>query len=343
MKAFIYDPYLDTLGGGERYILGLAKVLRENNWEVDLYWKDRQILTKLEERLGLKTEGVRVVRKFKRGKGYGLVFWLSDGSIPLLFGGKNILHFQTPFHGVAGRSPLTQVKLKRIHHIVCNSEFTKKWIDQEYGVYSKVVYPPVDVGKIKPLRKGNVILYVGRFSTLQQRKGQAVLIEAFQELCDEGFKEWKLVLVGGSDVGAGGLVDKLRERIKRYPVEIIENPAHAKLKTVYGQAKIFWSAAGFEIDEEEEPEKVEHFGISIVEAMSAGCVPVIVDKGGHQEIVSDKENGYLWGSIGDLKRATLKLAKDDQTRARIARKAQARAKTFSIQIFEAKMLGIIEG
>jgi len=38
MRAAIYDPYLDTLGGGERYCLTVAEILLKNGWQVDLFW-----------------------------------------------------------------------------------------------------------------------------------------------------------------------------------------------------------------------------------------------------------------------------------------------------------------
>jgi glycosyltransferase involved in cell wall biosynthesis len=37
----------------------------------------------------------------------------------------------------------------------------------------------------------------------------------------------------------------------------------------------------------------EHFGITIVEAMSAGCVPIVHDSGGPREIVDDR-TGFRW-------------------------------------------------
>ena len=42
-KAAIYNPYLDTLGGGERYTLSFAKVLADEGWVVDVEWKDIKI------------------------------------------------------------------------------------------------------------------------------------------------------------------------------------------------------------------------------------------------------------------------------------------------------------
>ena len=36
-QVAIYDPYLDTLGGGERYCLTIAKILLKKGYKVDCY------------------------------------------------------------------------------------------------------------------------------------------------------------------------------------------------------------------------------------------------------------------------------------------------------------------
>ena len=45
--------------------------------------------------------------------------------------------------------------------------------------------------------------------------------------------------------------------------------------------------------------RVEHFGISVVEAMAAGAVPLAVGKGGVGEIITPGENGILWDTVAD--------------------------------------------
>src|SRR3989304_4255609 len=164
MRAAIYNPYLDTLGGGERYTLSFAKVLSDNGWDVDVEWKDEKIKKVSETRFGMDLSKINIVQAINRGDGYDLCFWVSDGSIPTLKSRKNLLHFQVPFHNVGGNSLLNKMKLFRIDNIVCNSVFTKKVIDHEYGVESTVLYPPAPVTLVKPKRKENLIIYVGRFS-----------------------------------------------------------------------------------------------------------------------------------------------------------------------------------
>ena len=36
MRAAIYDPYIKSLGGGERYMISAAKTLSDSGWDVDV-------------------------------------------------------------------------------------------------------------------------------------------------------------------------------------------------------------------------------------------------------------------------------------------------------------------
>lgn len=312
MKAAIYNPYLDTLGGGERYTITFAKVLSEIGYDVYIEWKEKDILEKLSKRFGLKlSKNIYVSNDIKRGEDSDLCFWVSDGSIPTLRARNNYIHFQYPFHDVNGDSLLNKMKFFRINKFICNSKFTKKVIDKEYGINSDILYPPVDIDSFKPKRKLNQIAYIGRFSVLTQNKGQDILIEQFKKLTKaKNFTDWKLVLAGGSEVGAEENIKKLKTLSKGHNIEIVESPSFDKLKNILGQSKIFWSAAGYGVDENKNPEKVEHFGITLVEAMSAGCVPVVYNAGGPKEVVEHGKNGFLWQKKGELLKLTEGIIND---------------------------------
>ncbi len=340
MRAAIYNQYLDTLGGGERYVVGFIKVLLELGYKVDLQWKDPSIVKKLKERFNSDID-VNVVPDIKRGDGYDLCFWVSDGSIPTLRARKNILHFQVPFHHVGGNSLLNKMKFFRIDHIVCNSEFTKKFIDQEYGVESVVVYPPVDTDLFKPKRKEKTILFVGRFSDLLQSKGQEILIGAFKQFFDDGHNDWKLILAGGVEVGAENKILALKTETTGYPIEIIQSPPLSQIKEFYGTSKFFWSASGFGVDQEKNPEKLEHFGITIVEAMSAGCIPLVFDGGGQKEIIENGKDGYLWTDVNTLVDTTKSLADNTTTSFAMSKQSRLTAQKFSYEKFKEKIVSIL--
>jgi len=340
-KAAIHNPYLDTLGGGERYTLSFALALVKKGYKVDLEWRSQKIKKILESRFGMDLGEINIVPDIKRGDGYDLTFWVSDGSIPTLLSRKNILHFQVPFHNVGGRSLLNKMKLFRINKIICNSYFTKKVIDKEYGVTSIVVYPPGAVGDIKPKRKENLILYVGRFSPLLQNKRQDILIKAFKRMVDRGLIGWELILVGGVEIGVGDYLKKLKKLAEGYPIQILESPDFRTLKELYGKSRIFWSASGYGEDEIKFPEKVEHFGITVVEAMAAGAIPVVYNAGGHKEIIKDGVNGFLWNSTSELLSETKKAISGKGVYTMISKKAKRDCLKFSYERFEKEIMSLI--
>jgi len=342
MRAAIFSPYLDTLGGGERYVTSVAKAFNEKGFDVDVESKDGKIIDKLSKRFGMDLDGINVVASIKRGDGYDVCFWLSDGSVPTLYARKNILHFQRPFFNVDGKSLLNRMKFFRINKVVVNSRFTKEWIDKEYSIDSIVVYPPIDIDKFKPGKKENLILNVARFSQLEQSKRQDVLVKAFQRIYDSGFRNWKLILTGGSEVGRTEFVDQLIKKAKGYPIKIVENPSFGKIADLYARAKIFWSASGFGIDEKVNPQKVEHFGITVVEGMSAGLVPIIYNAGGHKEIVESGENGYLWSRIEDLISISKDMMDDSKLLKEISQRTKKDALKYSYERFKGEILSLIK-
>ncbi len=352
MRAGIWDPYLDTVGGGERYCLTLAETLLEKGWQVDVFWPSKEILSKLQAKFQLMIEEINFVdytprqktlwQRWQFEKNYDLLFYLSDGSLPLMFGKKNWLHFQVPFKNLHSDF-LNQFKLQRINQVIVNSIFTKRVIDRGLGTNSTVVYPPVDIGLLKPQKKEKLILAVGRFSRLLQEKRQDVLIETFKTLIDKHhLRGWRLVLAGGSEVGGQVFVAELRKKAAGYPIEIRENLVFKDLTQLYGKAAIFWTAAGYEIDEEKEPEKVEHFGISTVEAMAAGAIPIVQGKGGQKEIVEEGESGEWWFGQEELAAKTLAIVNDKRRMKHLAKNAILRSKLFSKEEFSKTILRLLE-
>lgn len=341
MRAAVVNPYLDSLGGGERYTLAVCEALVDAGYTVDIEWNDQGIKEKLVSRFGISMKGISIVDDVKRGDGYHVCFWVSDGSIPLMHAQKNILHFQVPFTGVNGKSLMNRMKLFRIKHVVCNSNFTKYFVDREYGVHSVVVHPPVDTTLFTPKKKENMILYVGRFSKLLQNKRHDVLIECFKELYNKGYKMYRLVLAGGSDVGLDSTIEALRHSAKGYPIEFMLSPDVKTLKDMYGKARFFWSASGCGVDGNVNPQKVEHFGITLVESMAAGCVPFAYKNGGHVEIIDDSVNGYLWSRKQELITKTIINIEDKNKREAIAKCAIARSKDFSYDHFKKEFIQLL--
>ncbi len=353
MKIGLFSPYLDTLGGGERYLLTVGEYFLKKGYQVDFFSDKKFTIAELEPRFNLRLEGLNFVpdiffgshnflKKAIRTKSYDLIFFLSDGSIPLSLAGKNILHFQVPFNLSGQKTFANSVKLLKFQSIVCNSKFTKHWIDQSFGVKSTVLYPPVDVMHFAPSKKINSILSVGRFFAPSNPKKQEVMIKAFQNLCDDGLKNWELTLCGGITNGSASSLDSFTKQIGKYPISLIPNIDFFDLRKKYSEAKIYWHAAGFGEDLEANPERAEHFGMTTVEAMASGVVPIVFAGGGQTEIVLPERNGFTWKTLKELAEKTLLVANDDKLRSKLSINAIDDSRLFSKENFFAK-LGQITG
>jgi glycosyltransferase involved in cell wall biosynthesis len=63
------------------------------------------------------------------------------------------------------------------------------------------------------------------------------------------------------------------------------NITRADLASLYERSAVLIHATGFGVDPEEFPEKLEHWGITPIEAASFGCIPVVYGRGGPKEVV----------------------------------------------------------
>ena len=340
MKFGFYSPYLSTFGGGERYMLTLASHLSQNHL-VDIFWDDSNIKAPLSRFLKIDLTRTRFVPNIFSKKivpkvfatfGYNLIFVLSDGSVPATFAAKNILHFQVPFN-FSNTDFKTRLKIKRYRHIVCNSYFTKHFIDRSFGIESSVIYPPVDVKSIQPASKENLIISVGRFSEQQLHpKKQEVLVEVFKEIYKKA-PTWRLVLAGQAKKRDEKYLRTLKKMARGYAIKIAQNLPVEKLRKQYASAAIYWHATGFGEDETKNPEKMEHFGIATVEAQAAGAVPIVIGKGGQKEIVTDGKNGKLFTTKAQLYELTLGLINNQKEMHYLSQRAIESSKRFSQEKF----------
>lgn len=357
MKAAIYSPYLDTFGGGEKYMATIAEIL-SGNLDTDilldahlLSFGKEELKETLQKRFDLNLSKVNFVNAplgresnfFERYfflKKYQILFYLTDGSIFFPTSKKNILHIQSPLVGQPAKGLWGKLKLRGWDLIIYNSLFTKQNSESNWSLASQVIYPPVDTMKIKPLKKENYILSVGRFFGYLKDKKHELLINAFKDIYKENkLKGWSLHLIGSASEGDSDYLNDLKVLAADFPVKFYPNLEYEGLAKLYGQASIYWHAAGFG---EDDPTKMEHFGIATVEAMAGGCVPVVIGKGGQNEIVENGKSGFLWLNLKELKEFTLKLISDTRLRQKISKEAIKRAVIFDSNKFKGNILKLLD-
>ena len=127
------------------------------------------------------------------------------------------------------------------------------------------------------------------------------------------------------------------------PVTFHLDATKEALSGLYGEAALYWHAAGYGADLQKEPGRAEHFGIAIVEAMSAECVPVVFAAGGPTEIVTHGVDGFLFSTEDELVdlTATAMSASFRTSRVDMGRAARKTHAKYSLERFTEKALAYL--
>lgn len=225
--------------------------------------------------------------------------------------------------------------------VVANSAFTARWVERWWGRPSTVLEPPVSLRTPGP--KDAVIASVGRFFAPGRghAKKQLELVEAFRELCRR-VDGWELHLAGGCSAEDVAYLDAVREAARGLPVELHVDASGAEVDELYRRASIYWHATGLGEDLDVDPVRAEHFGITTVEAMSAGAVPVVIAAGGQPEIVRPEVDGLLFRTLDELVDQTERLIGDDAARRRMAAEAVARSQRYGRDAFAERLHRLLD-
>ena len=224
--------------------------------------------------------------------------------------------------GIARRAPfLERAQLLRwldsYDRILVHSYFTQRWMKTWWGREADVVYPAVDAFEAGAKRP--VILSVGRFFAPERghSKKQLEMAVAFRQLAPSA-PGWELHFVGGCQPEDRPYLDAVRAMSVGLPVTVHVDAPRSVVADLYSKASIYWHATGLYEDAGRAPQRQEHFGIAVVEAMSAGAVPVVHGVAGPAEIVRDGVDGFHFHSLDRLLSRTRRLIDDPEQRARMS-------------------------
>ncbi|AWR97825.2 glycosyltransferase [Acidianus sulfidivorans JP7] len=182
--------------------------------------------------------------------------------------------------------------------LLANSSWTGKIL--EYSGYSyTVLYPPVDVEKFLSIksdkkRDPKLVISIGRVSP---EKNLENLLYVASKL-----KEYKFVILGATGKGEYRIkyYDYIVNEAKKLGnVEIISNFTDDVLLKYLSEASVYFHS------------KInEHFGISIVEALAAGLVPVVHKSGGAwYDIVKEGKYGFGYETADEAVNAVVEASK----------------------------------
>ncbi|MFV8781643.1 glycosyltransferase [Microbulbifer sp. SA54] len=307
--AVVFSPYDLTPGGGERYILSIAATLSEQHitYFVTPTRYSYYRLATMGAALGVNVEGIRLLeqRKLNTLPHVDVFVAMSNELSPAIRAigrKKNIYHCQFPFPMSSWHVTHCLENVEEYDTVIVNSEFTRKNYIREAKKYSvkipavEVLSPPVETNKEAVEKDWSAdeiqIMNVGRYIAGGHCKKQLELIEAFRCLVDRaaaaGLKQkFRLSFVGSL---ASSEVDReyfarLKETATGLPVDFYVNAPLSQLRELYRRAHFYWHGTGINESVDRKPELFEHFGITPVEAMSFGAIPVVWKDGGPAEVL----------------------------------------------------------
>jgi glycosyltransferase involved in cell wall biosynthesis len=171
--------------------------------------------------------------------------------------------------------------------VIANSLFTANFIKEFIDVDAKVIYPPVASKSFKrpqhskrDASRENLVVTVSRFSADKK-------LEIIPYVAEQTEKEVRFVIIGllHEDKVYEALIRSVKKLGLTEKVKIMPNAPKKELEDILRRAKIYLHTT---------PQ--EHFGISIVEAMGLGCIPITHNSGGMTEFVPDR---YRYENLQD--------------------------------------------
>ena len=222
---------------------------------------------------------------------------------------------------------LTKKALKRANIVLTNSIFSKNAIQKIYpSVDPQVIYPPIDIERfsncLSSNSRENQVLVIARFSPEKQIE-KAVLIAKL-------LKNINFKIIGSLLRVNQPYFNHIQQMIKDYglkdKIQLIPNATKDEMMNAMSTSMVYLHTMSG-----------EHFGISIVEAMAAGLIPIVPTYGGCSEIVPTE---YQYTTIQDAADCIYKnIDHYDSTKRQFVYEI---AKQFSLENFRRNLKYFIE-
>ncbi len=346
----LYTPFALEPGGGERYLLSVAEVFRDE-FEVFLITPEQQPadrIARLARELDVHVDHVVSIdwKQASARAPFDVAVVMSNEALPPVpaLGLRNFFYCQFPF-------PTDQIELTRrlalwprYERVVVNSEYSGRHTRQNLMKIPArarpihVIHPAVNrvrAGSDSVRRKPGAILSVGRFFSDYHSKRQDELIAAFRHVRGTGLSLHLVGTVHSNSANSQAMYELCRELARNLPVTFYPNATRAELGRLYQQAACYWHGTGLGADSETQAEKFEHFGITVVEAMASGCIPFVLYHGGPASIVTSGQDGWIYRTSAELAEMTSRfLANTDSVPVNKMRAAaQRRASDYGFEVF----------
>jgi glycosyltransferase involved in cell wall biosynthesis len=226
------------------------------------------------------------------------------------------------------------IKMMLNSTVLTNSEFSRKAIHKTFDVDSTVLHPPVDVNIFrKACLTSNIrddsILVISRFHPTKKIENAIHLAKLLRQ-SEVGTS---VNIVGNMTPEGIGYFNYLSDLVRHYHLEDFVrfeiNVTFDRLLDLIRRSKVYVH-----------PLPGEPFGISTVEGMSAGMIPVVPDIGGHTEFVPAKYQFHTFGQ--GVQAVAAALAAPASERIQLSHSTQKYSVTNYVKRFQQILAEIVD-
>ncbi|MCB0031784.1 MAG: glycosyltransferase family 4 protein, partial [Anaerolineales bacterium] len=226
------------------------------------------------------------------------------------------------------RSLYRRVQLQSQHRLICMTEFTRTALVKRYGTGhdARVIYPPVDMASFQPGGdvKQRQVVSLGRFVPDKRQLAQIQLAAALPD--------WPFYIVGFA--GNGAYFRQCQALVNQQNIQnahLHPDAPFAEAQEILSQSRYFLHTL-----------VAEPFGLTAVQAIAAGCVPLVHNSGGQRETVPLPQLRY--DALTEIPERLLAIeAMDPAERAGWLAQLQAHAaEKFGADVFDQRIKAVFQ-
>jgi len=202
--------------------------------------------------------------------------------------------------------------------MISNSKYTSQTILKLFQKDSIVIYPPVDITRYSRWAnqpKEHKIIVLSRYSP---EKKLEFAMEAVKD------SDTSCKIIGTAKLKSQIKMYEKLNKIKSRNVELLCNASKDEIDRSISSAKVYFH-----------PSK-ETFGISVVESIAAGCIPIVPDNSAHKETVPFEDLRYEYDDPKDARDHLVKAINGDFDE--YIPKLQQHIRIFDLTNFKKKVL-----
>lgn len=299
----IYNSYWNTFGGGERHALSLASwlskhfdvvLISENDFDAESLLKYFDFSFSYRKLISPTINSV-FTSMFD-------IFVNSTYSSNLISHAKKSLYIVSFPHKFASKDFLSS------YFFLHNSEYTFDWSKKYWGDHiSEVLYPTLFLEKpsTQIINKKKLFITIGRFTPLGHSKRHDFIINAFKNAVHKTKNaDFKLFVCGSYNkedpYQESYYSDLCKLCDNDEQIYLMPNISFDELQHLLSESCAYLHAAGVEVNAMLHPEKLEHFGITVVEAALKKSYPIVYSKGGPAASVKAMNFGTTFSSSKEL-------------------------------------------